>query len=114
MAMLRKALLIDGLSLHLVNLRDQDVIEQASHLLTSGRWHVCETIMPLYPITASAVKEVDTPSATRAPRQADPFVPGPEIPDQATLLANADQDGIAGALKDAARLGVPVCEECTR
>ncbi len=114
MAMLRKALLVDGLSLHLANLRDQDVIEQASHLLTSGRWHVCEPIIQLFPVTASTLESVDTRPVIRAPRQAAPFIPGPEIPDQATLLGNADQDAIAGALKDAARNGIPVCEECTR
>jgi hypothetical protein len=113
MTTLRKALLIEGLSLHLTNLRDQDVIEQASYLLISGRWHVCEPIIERFPVIVSA-ETMDARPARRAPRQAEAFVPGPEIPDPPTLLGNADQDGIAGALKDAARNGVPVCEECSR
>lgn len=98
-------------------LSDDDVVVQVSRLLASGRLQMCRKV----------VERVAPPPRKSAgpPRQPPPFPlsesqPRPATsrseppPDPATFpsdLAGADQ---AAALTDAARDGVPFCEECAQ
>lgn len=112
MQSLRKALLIEGLAHLLTRMRDQDVIEQVYNLLKSGRWHICEPLMLVCAVSVSTEKAIAP--VRNKPRQPQPPPTIREIPDIATLAGSADQSAIAGVLKDAARLGVPMCEECLK
>lgn len=113
MTAMRKALLVEGSSLLLTHLLDEDVIEQVAHLLKRGRWHVCEPMMQVHKVIALA-----QPAFAPAPRRAVAPAPAPppvvEIPEDPSLSRNADHDALAAVLTDAAASGVPFCEECAK
>jgi len=114
MSAMRKALFVERWSTALTRFRNDDVIKQVAHLLESGRWHVCQPVMRVYPIRV--VKESGQgflPVPRRAPRKSEaPPPPPPELPEAPTLPANADQAAMAASMKTASELGIPFCEEC--
>ncbi len=114
MTAMRKVLLAEGSTLLLTRLREEDAIEQVAHFLKSGRWHVCEPVMRVYPVTAKEpAPAAFIPFPRRAPRPSEP-APVREVAETPTLAGNADQAAIAAVLKLAASTGVPFCEECAK
>ncbi|MDT7811363.1 MAG: hypothetical protein QOH35_466 [Acidobacteriaceae bacterium] len=115
MTTMRKVLLLEGSSLLLRRLPEANVIEQVAHLLKSRRWHVCEPVMRVYPVTVSPEPQAASSAVPRrAPRQSEPTPPLNEVAEEPTLAKNADQAAIAGVLKQAATGGAPFCEECAK
>jgi hypothetical protein len=116
MTAMRKALLVEGWSLSLTRLRDEDIIEQAAHLLKSGLWHVCEPVVQLHKafISEDTGPSAFVPVPRRGPRSPEPPPPARDIPEEDTLAGNADQAAIAAVLANAASSGIPFCEECAK
>jgi hypothetical protein len=116
MTTLRQVLLIEGRSLLLNRLREEDVIEQVARLLESGLWHICEPVVQLYAV--SPAKEPAQAASTlvprRAPRQSETLPPAREIAENPTLSVNADQAAIGAVLTGAAASGTPFCQECLK
>jgi hypothetical protein len=113
---MRRALAEDGSGLGLHGLREDQIIDGVARLLESRRWHVCQPVVRAYPINLAEDpgQGAILPVPRRAPRQPDAFLPPLEMPEPATLAGNADQAAIAAALRAAAALGIPFCEECAK
>jgi hypothetical protein len=111
MTAMRNVLRREGPSVPMNRLREEDVIEQVAHLLTSGLWHVCEPVMRVYNVSVA-----QEPAVMPVPRwgSAASATPPPvsDISDPATLAANTNQAATAAALTLASKLGIPFCEEC--
>jgi|HubBroStandDraft_6_1064221.scaffolds.fasta_scaffold15811_4 hypothetical protein len=111
MTAMRGVLRVEGPPVPMNRLREDDVIEQVAHLVKSGLWHVCEPVMRVYGVLLA-----EEPAVMPVPRwgaaASAPPPPFSEVPEPATLPANADQATIAAGMTSAAQLGVPFCEEC--
>ena len=113
MTAMRNALRVEGRSLPMNRLRDEDVIEQVAHLVKSGLWHVCEPVMRVYNVLLA-----EEPAVMPVPRWGSAASPSPphvaDVPEPPSLPANADQAAIAAAMTQASKLGIPFCEECMK
>jgi hypothetical protein len=109
MTAMRNVLRVEGPSIPMNRLRDQDVIEQVAHLVKSRLWHVCKPVVRVYNVSVA-----EEPAVLPVPRRAasPPPPPGSNVPEPATLPPNADQAAIASAMTLASKLGIPFCEEC--
>jgi hypothetical protein len=111
MTAMRNALLVERPPVPMNRLRDEDVIEQVAHLLKRGLWHVCEPVMRVYNVLLA-----QEPAVMPVPRWGSAASPPPppvsDVPEPASLPANADQAAIAAAMAQASKLGIPFCEEC--
>jgi len=113
MTAMRNVLRVEGPPVPMNRLRDDDVIEQVAHLVKSGLWHVCEPVMRVYNVLLA-----QEPAVMPVPRwgsaASSPPPPVSDIPEPASLPANADQAAIAAVLIVAAEKGAPFCEECAK
>jgi hypothetical protein len=110
---MRAVLLKEGFSPSLHRFRDEDVIDHVAQLLKSGRWHVCERVMRVYPVIASTEPGILS-VPRRGPVPSEPSRFFADTQDQPTLAGNADQGAIASVLIHAAIDGEPFCEECAK
>jgi hypothetical protein len=111
MMAMRNVLRVEGPSVPMNRLRDEDVIEQVAHLVKSGLWHVCEPLMRVYNVSVAEEPAV-LPVPRRGPSASPPPPPISDVPEPPSLPANADQAAIAAAMTLASKLGIPFCEEC--
>lgn len=111
MTAMRNVLRVEGRSVHVNRLREDDVIEQVAHLVKSGLWHVCQPVMQVYNVLLPQEPAI-MPVPRRGAAASAPPPPVSDSPDPATLAPNADQAAIAAALTLASKLGIPFCEEC--
>jgi hypothetical protein len=109
MTAMRNVLRFEGPSIPMNRLRDEDVIEQVAHLVKSGLWHVCKPVMRVYNVLLA-----EEPAVMPVPRRgaSPPPPPVSDVPEPASLPANADQAATAAAMTLASKLGIPFCEEC--
>ncbi|HTS61326.1 MAG TPA: hypothetical protein VMH28_04845 [Candidatus Acidoferrales bacterium] len=108
MADLRKLLTGSGyLPVH--TLRDGALLNALASEIVWGRLQLVREVHKPIPLTPASEGEPDwAPTPARpAPRQQ-------EIVEEQTFPLSADLAAIADAQKEAARLGVPFCEECAR
>lgn len=98
---------------------DAAVLRQTAAMLASGRLHLCKPALagletPVGRTAAGAMppENADAPEIIpAAPRPRPVAAPVAEPP---TFLPNADLLAIAEAQKEAAKMGVPFCEECMK
>jgi hypothetical protein len=111
MTAMRNVLRVEGPSVPMNRLRDEDVIEHVAHLLKGGLWHICEPVMRVYSVLLAQEPAImPVPRWGSAAPSSPPLVS--DIPDPVSLPANADQAAIAAAMTLASKAGIPFCEEC--
>jgi hypothetical protein len=111
MMAMRNVLRVEGPAIPVNRLRDEDVIEQVANLVKSGVWHVCEPVMRVYNVLVAQEPAV-MPVPRWGPAASPPPPPISDVPEPASLPANADQAATAAAMTLASKLGIPFCEEC--
>jgi hypothetical protein len=94
-------------------------IEWMAKLLANGAWHVHAPVLRETGGAASgqnsASEEVDLAEiASSMPAVRSSPEPPPPPQQEGALPADADEATIAAAMKQAAAMGIPFCEECTR
>jgi hypothetical protein len=98
---------------------DDQVCVQLARLFAIGRLRVCGSALETLPQTATQ-QEVRLPPAkpmapATAPRRVrEPTAAVPPVIESPTFAASLDVLAQAQALRDAAKSGVPFCEECDR
>jgi hypothetical protein len=95
---------------------DELLLDRIAFLVGAGRLNICNIFRPTVAGTpveegASAVPAGAVP-VSRSRSEAEAAVPAAAEPP--TLSDNIDETLIAAVMKDAARLGIPFCEECLR
>ena len=91
---------------------DEQVLQRVGFLLVNGHLSVVERLYHAYSSTATAgaaSPAYEPPPAERQPAKREPPPPDPE-----TFSADVLQDDQAATLVNAARNGVPFCEECEK
>ena len=111
MKVMRTILSQDVPSLPLHRMLRHDVIEQFAQLLERRVWHVHE---PPFPKARQRVEPEIGPDEPVPSGGDTPIPSGGDDGGGDSLLNDLDEAAIAAALKLAALLGIPLCEECTR
>jgi hypothetical protein len=101
--------------LYLSLMRDDEVIEQFTRLLHSGRWRLCQQIATRSWAPAPGVDRTEAEPQREIPRR-QPVAPPPvvNVPESTTFPPQHDQAAQANTLIEAANDGVPFCEECEK
>ena len=98
----------------LVRATDEEVCARVAGLIASGYLRLCGTKTQVY--RDEGVPLVKAPPVPKpARRWLEPPPPAPPAPiEDSTFTPNLDAAALAKVLKDAARAGVPFCEECEK
>jgi hypothetical protein len=95
------------------SIEDASLLEQLARWLVAGRIQIAARTRP--PLTA-IFSDREEKEATAIPWDApEPATPAPPAPkEEPTFPPNIDAIAIAAAKREAARLGLPFCEECMK
>ncbi len=98
----------------LVRATDDEVCGRVAGLISSGRLRLCGAMPQLY--RDEGVPLVKAPPEPKpARRWVEPPPPAPPVPiEDSTFTPNLDAAALAKVLKDAAKAGMPFCEECEK
>jgi hypothetical protein len=91
---------------------DDDGIERLAGWLAAGEIRLTE--QPAGWLMATGAIEEQEAAAAPMPAALPVAEPAEPPPEERTFDDNADEEAIAQAMREAARLGVPFCEKCTR
>ena len=89
---------------------DYRVLEQVAHMVATSELHVTRTRLDLGVAVDEPTEESAPPAPAAGPEPRSAPAPPPP-PQEPVFLANVDSVAIAQALAQAARSGVPFCEE---
>jgi hypothetical protein len=102
----------------MIKLFSVDAADLVADRLARGVWHVhAPARMEDQGGSKSETEEPDIAEIEQAPaaaRSSDPAPRPAAPPEEGSLPRDADEAAIAAAMKAAAQLGVPFCEECAR
>lgn len=109
MAMLRRQVSKNGTATSQANVPDEQIVQTLARMLVSGELVVAYPNRQRYP--DSPPPEAEAPPAAPPPRQKKETAP---IEDEPTFDGKHDGVAQAAVLIQAARSGIPFCEECSR
>lgn len=91
---------------------NEDVIAQFANLLNRGMWHV--HTQPVSSRTGGSAARERVEEALEPLRRSSVSMEIPKEITQDETLSGADEAAIADAMKSAAAVGIPFCEECMK
>jgi hypothetical protein len=95
-------------------LTDRQVVDLTSHLLASGRLHVCRKVEEKRETGGGPTQAAEPAEPVYVPRRQTVSSPAPRVEDAPTLSDSLDGAAQSRVLLEAAEFGLPFCEECQR
>jgi hypothetical protein len=113
LASLRRLLAQGGKS-NVHGLTDDEVLDETALQFSWGQLHICQRKLELIPITLTQARGA-APAFPLAPaaRKSSGSAPA-RVEDPPVFPSDVDAEAIAATQREAARLGIPFCEECMK
>lgn len=92
---------------------DDEICARITWLFSSGQLRICGVRHPMYEPPVAASRPAPPP-ARPVRKWVEPPPPAPVVMEESTFASSVEALSLAQILKDAAKLGIPFCEECEK